>query len=72
MFNNVLRCLTMISESRNDWNRCISGGAATDHLTDCDDVVGIDDNSADIGNNSTEIGDAAAGQVWKKYSYLHD
>ena len=53
VFHDVLLCLTMFSKSRNDRHRRISDPAAADSLRD-------HDNTAGIGNNSTEIGDGAA------------
>ena len=46
----------MFSESRNAWCRCIGDREAADRLRDLE-------NAAGIGNNSTEIGDGAAGIV---------
>ena len=62
MFNDVLLCFTMFSESRNDRDRhChISDRMATDHLRDRDNTAGFGDNGARISNNSTEIDDEAA------------
>ena len=46
MFYYVLQCFTMFSESRNDRRRRIGARAATDRLSDRDNVAGIGDNSA--------------------------
>ena len=61
VFHDVLLCLTMFSESRNDRRRRIGDHAAADRLRDRDNAAGIDDNSAEIINNSAEIGDGTAG-----------
>ena len=60
VFHDVLLCLTMICESRNDWRRHIGARAVTDRLRDRDNAAGIGDNSAEISDNSAEIGDNSA------------
>ena len=56
VFHDVLLCLTMFSESRNDRHQAIDNRAAANCLRDRD-------NSAGISNNSAEIGDDIAGIV---------
>ena len=54
VFNDVLLCLTMFSESRNDQHHRIANHVAADRLRDCD-------NAAEISNDAAEIGDDAQG-----------
>ena len=50
----------MFSESRNDRNSRIGDRAAADLLRDRDNVAGIGDDSAEIGDDTTGIVDIAA------------
>ena len=61
LIHDVLLCLTMFRELRNDRRRRIGDRAAADRLRDRDNASGIDDNSAEIVNNSAEISDGTAG-----------
>ena len=56
VFHDVLLCLTMFSEPRNDRQRRIGDRSAANRLRHRD-------NAAGIGNNFTEIGDDAAGII---------
>ena len=58
VFHDVLICLTMVSESCNDWH-CRIGDRA-DRLRDSDNAAGIIDNAAEIGHTNAGIGYSSA------------
>ena len=60
VFHDVLLCLTMFSESRNDRRRRIGERGAADRHRDPNNAAGIGDNSAEVGDNSAEVGDNSA------------
>ena len=53
----------MFSESRNERRRRIGDRAAADRLRDRDNAAGIGDNSTEIGNGAAGIVDIAANVI---------
>ena len=63
VFQDILLCFMMFSESHNDRRCRISDRAAADRLRDCDNDAGIGNNSAEIGNGAAGIVDITANVI---------